>query len=408
MSIALIKTLEGQRHSTWEQAKGLLDKAAAEQRDLTAEEQASFEKMNGDLDSMRQRIDQLVEFDQANKDAEESLRRLGVGDTGGSGEQSIGDQLRKLGLGEIRSVDLSPVKFGEAASRALSVGSSTAGGATVPTSFYNRLVEHMVETSGLLQLGPEVINTTGGETIPVPVTTSHGASAGLTAEAATIGGTDPAFAQRSLGAYKYPQLIKVSTELVTDSAFDIEGYLARAAGRNVGLSLGAHLITGTGSSQPTGVVTSASTGVTGGTGVSGAFTADNLIDLFYSVIAPYRNSPSAGWLMKDATMGAVRKLKDSAGAYIFAPGLGMGAPDTILGKPVQTDPNVAAVALSAKSVVFGDFSAYFVRFAGGVRFEKSTDFAFDTDQVAYRAIIRADGITADQTGAIKVFAGAGT
>ena len=125
----------------------------------------------------------------------------------------------------------------------------------------------------------------------------------------------------------------------------------------------------------------------------------------FSVISPYRNSPSAGWLVKDSTLGAIRKIKDGAGRYLFEPAATFGQPDTLLGKPIETDPYVAATGLGAKSVVFGDFSAYFVRMAGGVRFERSDDFKFDTDQVAFRAVLRADGITADQTGALKVFVG---
>ena len=109
--------------------------------------------------------------------------------------------------------------------------------------------------------------------------------------------------------------------------------------------------------------------------------------------------------MKDSTLAAVRKLKDTTNQYLWQPSLQVGVPDTLLGKPVYTDPNVAAPALSAKSVAFGDFSTYYTRIAGGIQFESSTDFAFSTDQVTYRCIVRGDGILADQTGAVKVFVG---
>jgi HK97 family phage major capsid protein len=164
-------------------------------------------------------------------------------------------------------------------------------------------------------------------------------------------------------------------------------------------------VTGTGSSQPAGIITGASAGVTGSASVAGAFSADNLIDLFYSVISPYRNSNKAAWLMRDATVGAARKLKGSDNNYLWQPGLQVGSPDTLLGKPVLTDPNVAAVGLSAKSVAFGDIGAYHTRIAGGVRFERSDEYAFNTDLVTFRAIVRGDGILADQTGAVKVFTG---
>jgi HK97 family phage major capsid protein len=225
------------------------------------------------------------------------------------------------------------------------------------------------------------------------------------AEAGAIGASDPVFAQRTLGAYKYGILLQLSSELITDTSVDLEGYLAMELGRALGNGFGAHAVTGTGAGQPTGIVTSASAGVTGGAGVAGMFTADNLIDLHFSVIAPYRNSSSCAWLMKDSTLGNLRKLKDSAGYYLFTPAATMGAPDTLLGKPIVTDPFVAAQALSAKSVVFGDFSRYYVRMVNGIRLERSNDYAFANDQVTWRALLRADGITVDQTGALKYFVG---
>jgi HK97 family phage major capsid protein len=404
-----IKNLIKQRQTIWAQAKAILDAAESENRDLSAEEQGSYDKMTGDLTSLRARIDRMAERAQNDQDIAESLRSLGIGSTDGQpGGADLTEQFRDLAKRRVSEVNISARDFGKALeSRALAKGAAATGGATVPTVFYDRLVEHMIESSGLMQLNPTVINTTGGETLQVPVTTSYGAAA-LTAEAAAIAGTDPAFAQRSLGAYKYGQLVLVARELIEDSAFDLAGFIAKVAGRNVGMALGAHLVTGTGTGQPTGVITSATTGVTGATAVTGAFSADNLIDLMFSVTAPYRNSSSAGWLVKDSTLGAIRKLKDGAGRYLFEPAAIVGQPDSFLGKPIQTDPNVAAVGLAAKSVAFGDFSAYFVRMAGGVRFERSDDFKFDTDQVAFRAVIRADGVTADQTGAIKLFVGAAT
>ncbi|GAA3472966.1 hypothetical protein GCM10018965_075190 [Nonomuraea roseola] len=200
-------------------------------------------------------------------------------------------------------------------------------------------------------------------------------------------------------------LVQLSSELTTDTGVDLLGYLARAAGRAIGNAFGAHLVTGTGTNQPSGVAVVATTGKTGGAGVAGAFTADDLIDLFFSVIEPYRMSPSCSWMLRDASIAAARKLKDGQGQYIWQPGLVAGAPDTILGKPVRSDPNVAAIGTGAKSVLFGDFGAYFVRMVNGIRFERSDDYAFNTDMVTFRALLRGDGLLADQTGAIKAFVG---
>ena len=189
-----------------------------------------------------------------------------------------------------------------------------------------------------------------------------------------------------------------------DTSVDLLGYVAMQAGRAVGNAMGTHLVLGTGSAQPNGISTAATLGVTGAASVAGAFSYDNLVALYYSVIAPYRASRSCGWLLRDASMATVRKLRDGAGNYIFLPGIG-DTPDTILGKPVNTDPNMAAVALGARSVLFGDFSQYFVRLVNGVRFERSDDFAFNADLVTFRTVIRGDGDLVDLTGSIKAFVG---
>lgn len=405
MDATFIQRLREQRANTWEQAKGLLDKAASESRDLTAEEQQEYDRMNADLDMIAERVKGLEEAEQRAKDTEAAFEKL-LAQPRQAPEQPVENEgLRKFLRGESRAFDLMPT--GKVNYRDLTKGTATAGGNTVPTDFYGQLIAHLIEVSGVMMAGPTVLNTASGENIEVPTTTAH-STAGITSEGGAISESDPAFAKRTLGAYKYGVLIQVSSELLSDSGVDLEGYLAMQAGRALGNAFGAHLVTGSGSSQPTGVVTSASTGKTGATGKAGAFSSDDLIDLFFSVIAPYRNSRSCGWLMKDATLASVRKLADSNGQYLWQPSIQVGVPDTLLGKPVHTDPNVAAVATSAKSVVFGDFSAYFVRQVNGVRFERSDDYAFNSDLVTFRALLRGDGITVDQTGALKVFAGAAT
>ena len=157
------------------------------------------------------------------------------------------------------------------------------------------------------------------------------------------------------------------------------------------------------------MVQTSTLGKTGSASVAGVPGGDDLVDLFYSVISPYRNSSSCVWLFRDSTAAAIRKIKDSSGGagvgnYLWTPGFG-AAPDTILGKRVVIEPNIAATATSAKSVVFGDMSRYFVRVAGGVRFERSDEFAFQNDQVTFRAILRGDGILGDQSGAVKHYIG---
>lgn len=394
-----LRRLHAARQQAWNEISAISDTAAAEGRDFTAEEEGSWVKGNAHLASLDERISVVLDHEKRNADIEAALGRYGTPEAPAApAAVSIEDELRALGRGELRSVVV------PAERRDLTKGTSTAGGDTVPTSFYGSVWEHMIESSAILQAGATVLNTAAGENLEIPVTTAHSSGA-LIAEGGTLTESDPAFVKRTLGAYKYGLAIQASSELVADTGFDLLGYLARQAGRAVGNAMGVHMITGSGSSQPSGIVTGASTGVTGSASVSGAFTADNLIDLYFSVIAPYRNSSSCAWIMKDATLGAVRKLKDSQNQYLWQPSLIVGQPDTLLGKPVFTDPNVAAVALSAKSVIFGDISAYYARIAGGIRFERSDDFAFGTDLVTFRAIVRGDGTLADRTGAVKLFVG---
>lgn len=392
----------------WVQYRGAADQLqalydAAEGRDLTSEEQSTETRMTADMDGLMQRIDADLERQQravSMNDIERRMSQLALtDDPEPQADDSEEARVRAFLRGETRSLTVNGSE-----QRVQVKGTTTAGGFTVPTSFYDRLVEHMIEMSGVMSASPTVLRTTSGENLQVPKTTAHGTAA-ITAENAAISASDSTFGQVTLGAYKYGRLVQVSRELVEDTAVDLLGYLARDCGRSLGNAFGAHAVTGTGSSQPSGVVTGSTVGVTGAASVVGAFSADNLIDLFYSVIAPYRSSPSCSWLMRDATVASVRKLKDTTNQYLWQPSMQVGSPETLLGKALYTDPNVAAVALSAKSVVFGDMSSYFVRMVNGVRFERSDDYAFNTDLVTFRAILRADGALVDTTGAVKHFIG---
>lgn len=417
----IVNRLRERRLNVWEQAKGIADRAVEENRAFAPEEQGQWDALNDELDQLDKRIKSAIDTEQRAKEQGEAFDRLSGrptdkrGGGGGGAPDQAGQELRAFLKGESgkRYYDVFPDSAVPADFRTLSKLTTGAGGNTVPTSFYNRLMAHLIEVSAILQSGATVLNTTSGEVLQVPKTTSHG-TALLTAEAGTISASDPAFGQASLGAYKYGVLIQVSRELIDDSGVDLEGYLAMQAGRALGNALGADLITGNGSSKPTGILNNTTLGVTGPTGANGGLGAtsgtvnsgaDNLIDLFYSVISPYRASSAASWLVRDATMAVIRKLKDTTGQYIFQPSLVAGTPDTLMGKPIRTDPFVPAMATGAKSVVFGDMSQYFVRLAGGVRFERSDDFAFSTDLVTFRALIRGDGILVDQTGAVKHFIG---
>ena len=417
-----------QRASLYEQMKAIVDGADnIDKRSLTAEETGSYDALDtqlNELDQQRKRYEDMDKREQDLKDLQErggppivAADQTPAGDERAKFEEKVRSFLaRDQVVGAARAMTIAPdapiASLAQARSiaaqqRDLTKGTATAGGHTVGTGFYAQLIDHMIEVSGVLMAGPTTLFTEKGDNIPIPRTTAHSSATSEIAEGVAITESDPAFNQLVLGAYKYGVLIQVSFELLEDTYVDLLGYLAMQAGRAVGNAIGTRLVTGTGSSQPQGVATAATLGVTGSASVAGAFSAENIIDLFHSVISPYRNSPGCGWLMRDATLGSVRKLREGAGTgqFLWQPSLQAGSPDTLLGKPLYTDPNVAAVALSARSVLFGDMSRYFYRQVKDIRFERSDDFAFNADLATFKAVLRADGGLADTSGAVKYYIG---
>lgn len=405
------KMLLEQRANVWEQAKAILDKAADEKRELTAEEQVSYDKMSTDLRALREQADKVAEDHAAAKASEEALRKLADSPVEDGerrkapSQEQFSRELRSFLRGERRSLDVTgDVDIRAMQQRALGGATSGAGIETQPTNFYNKLWASLIQTAQLMK-SVTVLQTTNGDTIQIPSADAH-STASWTASGAAISESDPHFVQRSLSAYKGSNLILVDRELTEDTGVDLEGYLSMECGRAVGNLIGQALVVGTGTTQPTGITANTSLGVTSATAVSGKPTFDDVINLYYSVIPEYRASASTAFVMEDSTAGYLRTLKDTYGQYLWQPGLTLGTPDTILGKRVVIEPFMPALGLNNKSLLFGDLSAYFARVVRGIRFEQSMDYAFNTDQVAFRCVLRADGTLVDRTGAVKHFVGA--
>jgi HK97 family phage major capsid protein len=369
-----IKIQQEARKSAYEQAKALLDNAASEKRDLSGEETQTYERIMADIDERAKLIDSIKASAEREERAAEAANSFRPTE---SATVKDSDILRSIALGERKGYE-----FG--AEKRTLVGSSN----TVPESFYNqvfqvaRLVGPMLQTS-------QIFNTTSGEQLTLPTLTARSTAAIATATG-TIGESDPVFGSLVLNAFKYSFLVPVANELIADAGFDLTSLIAEQAGNEIGFRVNNDLTVGTGTVQPNGLATSAGTAVTGGTGVSGAFTFDNLIDLVYGIDGGARQLPGVGFHMRTSSLGAVRKLKDTAGNYVFVPGQ-QGAPDTILGYPVYENPAVAAAAVNAKSVLFGHLPSYKVRIAGGLDIAQSTDYKFNTDVTTFRVKMRVDG-----------------
>lgn len=379
------------RARIWEQAKEILDRANDEKRELTGEEQQSYERMTADLEERAKFIADARALAERESRAAEAASSFEIrnSDTA-SNDNAI---LRKLALGEIRSANFEK--------RDLTKGST---GAPVPTSFYDQVIM-LARTVGPMLETSTILNTAGGENLQIPSVSAY-SSAAITAEGSAISESDPTMNSFvTLGAYKYGFLVQVSRELVEDSGVDLLGFVAENVGQGIGYAVNTGLTTGTGTTQPFGIVNQAAAGITGATGVAGAFTGDNLIDLVYSVDTIARRRPGAGFMMNAASIGAVRKLKDTAGNYIFQPALSADQRDLVLGYPVFENPAMASTATGAKSVLFGDLKSYFVRQVGGIRLDRSDDYAFNSDLITFRATMRIDG-NLPQTSHVKRFTGA--
>lgn len=378
-----------QRQRTWEAAKALLDTAAAEKRDLTSEEEASYKKMNDELNERAARIEALKADAEREAKIEAATREIsGQVRPTAKAVSTDADVLRSMARGETRSFTFEQRDVTKAST-----------GSPVPTSFYDqviaqaRLVGPMLDTS-------TVLRTAGGENLQIP-SQAGWSTAAITAEGSAISESDPTFNSFiTLGAYKYSFLVQLSRELIEDAGVDILGFLATQTGNAIGFAVNNALTVGTGTTQPRGVVAAAGSGVLG-TVAGGLFTADNLIDLAYSLDGAARRLPGVGWMMNTASLGAVRKLKDTAGNYVFSPALADGN-DRVLSYPVYENPAMASQASAAKSVIFGHLPSYYVRMAGGLRLDRSDDYAFNADLVTFRASMRVDG-NLPQTSHIKFF-----
>lgn len=381
------------RQSAWHAAKALLDAAAAENRDLSAEEEQSYQRMMTDIDERGQRIKDLQAAEARAVEIESA--REAAPDTRGLREvrpERAADQLRALLRGDIRELSFERRDL-----------NTTDDNEVVPTGFFAEIQKIMTTVGPMMDPNVvRVINTDGGNDLPVPVQATRPVGTAI-AEATAITPLDPTFNSVTLKAKKIAVLTKVSNELLADQGVDIESFLAEDLGIALGVKANALLTTGTGTVEPNGIVTAAAAGGTGGTGVVGVFTADNLIDLAHAVDGAYLRN-GAGWMMRRSSIGSVRKLKDTAGQYLFTPAATVGSPDLLLGAPIYDNPDVAATGTAVKSVVFGGLRQYMTRIAGGLTLARSEDRYFDEDSIAIRATIRVWGDIGQSAG-IKYFLG---
>ena len=378
-----LQELRNKRHEVWNQAKAYLEEKRGEDGLVSAEDTAAYEKMEQEVVDLGKEIDRLERQRDMDMKLSQATSRPVVTDPMKDMEDNTGRGSKEY------SRDFWNVMRRKNAviTNALQVGTDSEGGYLAPDEFEQTLVEALEEENIFRKLA-HVIQTSSGDR-KIPVVATKGTASWVDEEAA-IPESDPAFGQVSIGAYKLATMLKVSEELLNDSVFDLESYIAKEFGRRMGSKEEEAFLIGDGTGKPSGIFQTVGGGEVGVTAASDkAVTADELIDLFYSLRAPYRKN--AVFIMNDATVKLIRKLKDNTGQYLWQPALTAGTPDTILNRPVYTSSFAPLAEGGALTIAFGDFSYYWIADRQGRSFQRLNELFAATGQVGFKATQRVDG-----------------
>jgi len=380
-----INELRTKRATAWEAAKAFLDSHRTDKGVLSAEDDATYSRMESEITDLGKEISRMERLEAMDKEMSRATSTpltakpeapkadTKIGRASDAYKDAFWNHARKRDSYEIRN--------------ALQVGTDSEGGYLVPDTFEKRLITSL-EEENVIRKHAHVFTTASGAH-KIPIVSTRGTAAWVDEEG-LIPESDDAFGQQLIGAHKVATLIKVSEELLNDSAFDLEGYFTSEFARRIGNAEEAAFISGNGTGKPTGILADVGGAEVGVTAASATdITADELIDLFYSLKSPYRKK--AIWVLNDSTIKAIRKLKDKNGQYLWQPALRDGEFDTILGKRIFTSPYAPTLGAGAKSIAFGDFSYYWIGDRQGVSFKRLNERYAETGQVGFIATKRVDG-----------------
>lgn len=376
-----VNELRAMRAKAWESAKNFLDSHRNENGMLSLEDTKTYEEMEAKIVNLGKEIERQEKMDAMEREMAMPVNTpITSKPENTKMEEKKGrasDAYKKAFWNGMRSKHAS-------VSNVLSEGTDSEGGYLVPDEYENTLVQAL-EGENVIRGRSHVITTSNG-THKIPVVASKGEASWID-ENGAYPEDDDTFSQVNIDAHKVGTIIKVSEELLNDSAFNLESYFAQEFARRIGTKEEDAFINGNGSSKPTGILVSAEVGVTAASDKT--ITADELIDLFYSLKGSYRRN--AVWVLNDSTVKVIRKLKDENGQYIWQPALKDGDHDTLLGRPILTTGAMPEIAADAKPVIFGDLSYYWIGDRQGVTFKRLNERYADMGQVGFLASKRVDG-----------------
>jgi HK97 family phage major capsid protein len=395
------KQYREQRANVWSEMQNILDTAEGEGRDLSGEERSAFDAaesrfdaITADMRRVQSHASRASEFGApADSPAETAEVRR---DEPTKGYDDVFGRYLRHGVGDLDNTERRTLAAGfDAAAnqelRAAGVATGAAGGYFVPQGFRAKVVEAQ-KAVGSVRSVAETITTETGNTLPWPTADDTGNVGAILAENTQVTEQDFTIGQAQLGAFMYTsKLVRVSLQLLQDSAFSIDTWLPRKLGERIGRIQNTHFTTGVGTTQPEGVQTNAAIGKTGTTGQTLTVVFDDLIDLVHSVDIAYRTSGRARFMMHDLSVAVARKLKGSDGQYIWQPSVQVGEPDSILGYGVTINNDMPVMAANAKSILFGDFYAgYIIRDVLGFQLMRLEERYADYLQVGFLGFARAD------------------
>lgn len=365
----------------------------------TADDQAKFDKVEEEIRSLNERIERGIQFQHhADYDPERSTNYSLDGNVPATfTEWRMADtHARPWNMPEARAAfyHFMTTRGNEELTseelRTLSKASGAAGAYLVPTDMYDQIIRAERLMGAVAQLAT-TITTSSGDTINIPQNLSHG-SASWVAENAAYTASDESFSQATLSAYKAGAKVIVSEELLTDSAFPLDSFLATEMGERIGFLEGTAYISGDGSGKPTGILdASASVSVvTAPTGSSTTFKYADLVTGIFSVPPQYRQG--SAFVVSDGAARNLYLMTDSQNRPLWNVNISENGPDTLLGYPVYTDPNLPTPAASAKSAIFGNFKrGYLIRRVDGFSMQRQLELYSDNGQVGFRGYERVDG-----------------
>ena len=377
--------LKEKRAKAWEAAKAFLDSKQGSNGLMSAEDAATYDRMETEVVDLGKEIERLER--QAVIDAElakaSSAPITNKPNAQLSGETKTGraiDEYRRAFWDNMRNRNSYEIQ------NALSIGTDSEGGYLCPEEYEKKLVEAL-EDEVFFRCLATVIRTSSGDR-KIPIVTSKGEAAWID-EGGQFPESDDSFGQTSIGAHKLATMIKVSDELLNDSVFNIEQYISKEFGRRIGTKEEEAFFVGDGTGKPIGIFNKTGGAETGVTAATTGITFDDVMDLYYSLRAPYRNK--ATWILNDSTVKAIRKLKDGNGNYIWQPSVREGEPDRILNRPYRTSIYVPELAAGSRVMAFGDFSYYWIADRQGRSFKRLNELYATTGQVGFLASERVDG-----------------